>query len=582
MNKTSKSGIPTHNRISRTACTAMMVMLAVGALRAAASSIYWDDGDGHTATINSTGWNDIQAAINNATNNPATAGFVKLSGDFTRTLGDTNVGSLVISNHNITLSGGWDGTFTTQNGRSMLNVNGTNTVNNKFRVVDIWGTNVTVSSLVIMNGYLKTVPGADSAAGIWVRRPAVGTLLDNLLVAGNKAETQWDSTSGGGIQIGEGGNFAGPSGTRVRNCQIVNNVVYGGGAGIHIADAGTTNNPVVIENCTIANNIAYANASQGFACGGGIGLGDATSADVNTASHVVFANCRIVQNQSAQYGAGIGLQGWTAYSRVEFFGCLIASNYWRTGATQKAGNAIAVGTPGADGNWNGYTGFGGLAYLVNCTVVDNTQPSQPAAASGFHVNPSPYDEGRLILINSLTRSNELGFTDVRYGGTDYNTHNYTDFQDDTVSEARYVEIDPTESNVTNATMAGAISTSGNPTPAFRTLTTSGTLTNTLQENIEGDPNFRGSGADPYQLTAASANALNNALSKKAGGYTYIDVNLDGSYTPGWDIIVAGTPPAGSNLVYTTDLLGNPRVVGGGLDRGAYECGSISGTVLFVQ
>ena len=70
--------------------------------------------------------------------------------------------------------------------------------------------------------------------------------------------------------------------------------------------------------------------------------------------------------------------------------------------------------------------------------------------------------------------------------------------------------------------------------------------------------------------------------KRMHWYTYVDVDLNGAYDPMVDVIVAGTPPAGTNLVYTTDLAGNSRVVHGVIDRGAYETAAGMGTVICIR
>jgi hypothetical protein len=48
------------------------------------------------------------------------------------------------------------------------------------------------------------------------------------------------------------------------------------------------------------------------------------------------------------------------------------------------------------------------------------------------------------------------------------------------------------------------------------------------------------------------------------------VNVNGAYDAMTDVIVAGTASGGDHLVYTTDLLGNPRIGSTEIDRGAYE------------
>ena len=565
-------------RAMRAWCAGLLAGLAAStAMVAGASSIYWSDGDGGSATITSAAWNDIQAALTSAGNNPPTPGMVKLSGDFVRTANDATVGALQITNANITLSGGWEATFTTQSGRSILNVNGANSANNRFRALTINATNVVVQNLVVTNGYLNTGTGA----GILVDTNSLGVLLTNLVVSGNNCPISGSGGGGGGIRIGTNYStyFSGtgpkPDGARLSDCQIVNNSAAGSGGGLLIQNAGSLTSPVIIERCTITDNLGLDGGSGWRGeIGGGLAVWDGDDAGNQStpmASHLVVANSRILRNRSNQ-GSGIGLRAYCSAASIELFGCLIASNYWNSTSgrrTPQDGNALAAGSAEAS--------FYSTAYLVSCTVADNTHPTQSAAASGIYASACAYGNfPRVFIINSVTKSNELGFTDQRRYAAGTGGH-YTDFQNTCVKEGRYLELDSAEGNVTSTTFAAAITTVGNTTPGFRTLTSSGVLSQTMQQNQDADPTFKGLGTDPYQLSASSI-AKDAALTKThALGFSYVDVNLDGSYTPMVDIIVANAPPgwSSSNLVYTTDLLGSSRLIGSAMDCGAYEMKSLS-------
>jgi len=67
----------------------------------------------------------------------------------------------------------------------------------------------------------------------------------------------------------------------------------------------------------------------------------------------------------------------------------------------------------------------------------------------------------------------------------------------------------------------------------------------------------------WPKAAGATNTIDQGVTRSDGAYRYVDVNFDGDYDAGWDIIVYGTPPG----------IGNDRVRGRSalrIDRGAYE------------
>ena len=69
-----------------------------------------------------------------------------------------------------------------------------------------------------------------------------------------------------------------------------------------------------------------------------------------------------------------------------------------------------------------------------------------------------------------------------------------------------------------------------------------------------------------------------------GSYRYVDVNNNGSYQQGRDVIVElnGYTPVAADWVVTTDLAGAPRVKGEGIDMGCYEWQPPTGTIIVVK
>ncbi|MGQ9662959.1 MAG: choice-of-anchor Q domain-containing protein [Kiritimatiellia bacterium] len=89
------------------------------------------------------------------------------------------------------------------------------------------------------------------------------------------------------------------------------------------------------------------------------------------------------------------------------------------------------------------------------------------------------------------------------------------------------------------------------------------------------------GSDPYEILPGSP-AVDNGLIKTGAGFTYVDVNYNGSYNAMVDIIVSGTPPSGNHLVFNTDIRGAQRFTQTSIDMGAYEYQPPKGSVFIVR
>lgn len=486
------------------------------AFTAQAASIYWEDGDSGSGTITSAGWNDIQTAIRKAEGGLGTVGTVKLNGNFTRS--DTAVGALKVTNGWVQLSGGWDSGFTAQSGRSTLNVNG-----GGYSACQIAATNVALSNLVITGG---------ASGGIQVWGYAAAVALTDCAISNN--------TGSGGLAI----SYA--SDIRLLRCDIVNNSSTGKGGGVsagaHVGDSGLG---LVIDNCTIAGNTA-ANS------GGGLNFGYEGDA-VGMPNRYLVVNSRITGNQAAKWGAGVDVEDSSTSSRVLLFNCLVQSN--------RQSNAAALGA-------GIYKRLNSTAYIVNSTVVDNINTAD-ASRPGIFVDSGWYGASNLRFVNSVVVSNNGA-----YG----NTSGYLSFQRTTAREARYVQ-----GSWDNRTAWSAMVPSGDTnslaaalafaSPHISSVNDAGAVTQNLEQNLETDPVFLGIGATPYQLSPYSP-CVDSGLTKTGTGYTYVNANgnggAGGTYDALLDLIVSGTPPAGSNFVYTTDLLGKARLTGSAVDRGAYE------------
>ncbi|MCG3178737.1 MAG: hypothetical protein BIFFINMI_01066 [Phycisphaerae bacterium] len=557
-------------RLIVTALTLSAMVAWVGGRSALAADIYWNDGDGGSSTILSATWNDLQTAINSAQGGGA-AGMVKVSGDLTRTAGDVTVGDLAVTTGNLTISGGWNSTFTTQGAASTLNVNGAQSANNQFRVMAISGANTVVDNFSMTKGS----PYKDYGGGVYVSSTGSNTTLQNLQVTGNYAYGQYGNSYGGGIAI------VGAYNVKVSNSVIENNQAQVGGGGIYVGSgSGTASQPVIIEGSTISGNSAVKANYQFNSYGGGIQFVASGSTGI---SYGVIAECKIEDN-TAKWGGGLYASSYNTTSRLTVFGTLIDGNYVsrKTGDSQGAGAGNGL-----------YFGDDHLTtYVVNSTIADNVR-ADDATITGVYVQGGSYNgNGRVILVNSLSTTNNNGYYEERYSTYQSSAHSaFVDFQNSTVSEAQYYEKDDAGDTI-SATLAAAVTNIGNANTGYRSFNALGVQSYLLEGNIDGNPSYVGTGVDPldpYQLSAGS-NSLDNGILQigthaditggDSGQFAYVDVNMNGAYNSALDIIVglfgaSVTGTSASHLIYVTDLLGNDRISGAGIDRGAYEYQSVS-------
>jgi hypothetical protein len=549
--------------IGASAWVVVTSVLLVGVAVLSAAEIRWDDGDGGSGSFtgaNAT-WNNLQAAIASAEGG-GSAGSVMVSGDLTRALDDATVGDLQVTTGNLTLSGGWDSLFSSQAGKSTLNVNGKFTgatsgydANNSFRVLRIDGPSTTVNGFVITGGRTEGNAGAGVdgyGVGVYVTSGANNTTLTNLVVTDNLMSTQrYRPGNGGGGIAAIGASIASPlTGLKISNVDVSGNrAVYAGG-GIYLNNTGNSSSPTVIEYANVSGNTLNGSNWANDSRGGGISLGE----DYNQ-EYVLIANCKVTGNSGLK-GGGIFTNPYTAADRIVIFGTLVAGNREINGSVEGSGGIFG--------------GSGGRTYVVNSTVVDNIHPTD-TTKEGIHAERTSWNgPGRMVFVNSITSANNgmqvIAVPTVLSGVQATNI----DFQNTTVNETWYWNKDEvTPPGGSAATLLAALGLAGSH---FHALDASGTVVQTIEANVEGDPSFVGvlvDPNDPYQL-ALGSNSLNNGVTLTGSPYIYVDVNSNGSYDALLDVIVAGTPPAGTHFVYMTDLMGNARLTGAAIDRGAYE------------
>jgi hypothetical protein len=537
---------------------------------AQAQKIRWDNGDGGSNTIDSATWNDLQAAITNAEQGAATVGTVKISGNFQRASNDVAVGDLEITGGNIQISGGWSSNFLAQSGKSTLDVNGSNTAGNQFRVLTITGTNTTVSSCLITGG---GITGSTSGGGILVQCNSV-TLTD--LRVANNSTYDANNAPGGGISVRDAGNVL------ISRCAVVDNYGAAGGGGINVEGSqGGPSTPVIIEYCDIRGNSCAAGSSR---IGGGLRL-----YWNQVRGCALVANCRIAGNRAS---LGAGLHTYFSIDdyqcRLVVFGCLFESN--READSTSQGGAIVTGG-------NSVSGRDG-PFFANCTVADNVN-TLSSNKKGIYVGAGNWGTQNTRFINSIISSNNGTHVDGIMTMATSPIYGNGEFQRTTLNEPVYEEYRHWQS-LTDLVATAYVDALAFANPAaFRSVSDSGTLTQNMEENIEGDPGFLGKPGRMCWLTARS-NSRNNALTRTGGSgdtaYTYVDVNGDGDYDARLDVIVAGTPPVGDHFVYKHDVkvldralagadltrLNPNRVIERKLDRGACEFEPPAGLVVFLK
>ncbi|MBI5954423.1 MAG: hypothetical protein HY865_22430 [Chloroflexi bacterium] len=191
----------------------------------------------------------------------------------------------VFVNKSLTLSGGWNNAFSTQNNFSIIDGNKSN------RVVEINNSAavVTINNFVIQNGY-----AGSAGQGGGIKSTSSSLIINNSTIKDNQA------ASGGGIY--SSGNL------ELNNVTIGNNLSRDQGAGIYQASGSLT-----IQNSTIANN-AVSNGNGG-------GIYDGTTGTITVRNSIISDNTAL---------AGIDCQGTINTSNHNLIGntsgCALSSS----------------------------------------------------------------------------------------------------------------------------------------------------------------------------------------------------------------------------------------------------------------
>ncbi len=392
--------------------------------------------------------------------------------------------------------------------------------NHKFQVLKITAANASLSGLTIANGK-ATNGGGIAFAG-------TGTLaLSNTVISGNSA-----SASGGGIA--DYGTLA------LTNCTLSANYAGNSGGGIisnsvhatvtlthstlsrneaHIAGAGIYNSGTL----TLTNSTLSGNSATGY--GGAI----------NNYGKAKLTNCTLSGNSGASDGGAI-----RNYGTVTLTNCTLSGNSATShggGISNRNGGTVSLTNSTLSGNSANIGG--GIVNYGTLTLSNSTLSGNSANYGGGIAN-----NGTPTLINSTLSGNSAHFG----GGID----NYTG----------------KVSHLNNTLIAGNTASVSAPDVRGAVVSTSGF-------------NLIGNGTD---MTGISNGANGNQIGTSRSPIHPLLATLGSYGGPTKTLaLLPGSPAldAGSNALdggATTDQRGDPRIIHGTVDIGAFESQGFTVTV----
>ena len=440
-----------------------------------------------------------------------------------------------------------------------------------------------LSGFTLTNGATRDsgdISTAIDTCGGGVLCESINALVTNCTLTGNSAgvthEEWWSRYFGGN----GGGAYRGT----LNNCILTGNSAGGNENSGIIGDGGGVYG-ATLSNCTLTSN--YAGGTFYEFDGGGIG-GGASGCTLNNctltgngawwdgggASGCTLNNCTLTDNGTYEYGGGaysctLDHCMLTGNSVIEYGGgayggtlnnCTLTNNSagWGGGGACGGGmpdnctlnNCTLTGNRAGDGPYGSFDGYGGGAYgatLNNCTLTNNSAANGGGAYGG-------------TLNNCILTGNSAGntFDDDGYGGganacTLNNctlTDNYTWMYGGGACGG----------TLNNCTLTGN-SARTNGGGAY-----GGTLTNCIvfYNTAPTDPNYSGS-TFSYCCTTPLPPGAGNITNEPA----FVD-SADGNYRL-WSY--SPCVNAGINqdwMTNATDLDGNPRIICGVVDMGAFE------------
>ena len=350
-------------------------------------------------------------------------------------------------------------------------------------------------------------PSATVIAGVYARLSSVRCVY----LADEAALTGFTLANGGSMQSG-GGAWCEDSNVTISNCVITNGFVYQSGGGTCGGQ---------LFNCILINNTADQ-------YGGGAFQG-------------ALFNC-LLTNNHAYYGGGAGSN--------TLANCTLADNFAQNQGLNSGGGAIYCALSNClligNASWGG-GGAAAFSSLTGCTASNNTANAAGGGlCTGFAIN---------CVISSNQTMNTGGGA---YSNTLLNCVLRNNLADSIGGGA-------CQSALVNCTVVSNAASGPSVQPAGGGVF-GGSATNCIiyYNSALKDPNLSGSASVNYCCTMPSASGLGNITNEP------LFVNLTGE-----DLHLQSNSPCinSGNNVYatsTTDLDGNPRIVGGTVDMGAYE------------
>ncbi len=318
---------------------------------------------------------------------------------------------LLITNNNLTLSGGWDSNFITNTEQTVFD--GQASLKHGITIKN--ATNITLEHITLINNYENgTLVTNQIGAGLLLDNVSSITLF-NLLVSNNLIES---NGIGAGIGIKDSDHVI------ITNCLISSNNTPTGGKGGGIAVLQSES--ISIDQVTIDNNTADI-------AGGGILLQTVTN---------VWINSTITNNRSYSNGGGISL--------VESTNVLLSSLFVYNTATFSGGGLYAISNNGlyienslfgsniALSNFGGGAVIhqGGLSFISNSTFTKNNANNNGSGLALFNTGfgvvvdnffTNQYGQSAILLHKDIAMTVSLSNNLI---GMDGSSSTYGIYEDD--------------------------------------------------------------------------------------------------------------------------------------------------------